>query len=46
MSEWKKGFPPGKMTAENKQWFLDTYEVYFAPLAVWHRIKATGENNV
>ena len=37
-NEWKPGLPPGEMTAENKQWFLDTYEVCFSPGGMkWHR---------
>lgn len=46
MSDWKPGLPPGKMTAENKQWFLDTYEVYFSPMGkVWHREKVKAQND-
>lgn len=38
--DWKPGLPPGDMTEENKQWFLDTFEVYFSPAgAIWHRTK-------
>ena len=38
--DWKPGLPPGKMTADNKQWFLDTYDVYFSPIGKkWHRKK-------
>lgn len=40
---WKPGLPPGEMTRENKQWFLDTYEVFFSPAgAKWHRKRVSG----
>lgn len=39
--EWKIGYPPGKMTEENKQWFIDTFEIRFTiGGVVWHRRKA------
>lgn len=36
-NEWKHGFPPGKMTPQNKEEMLARYEIHFTPLCVWHR---------
>lgn len=39
-NEWKRGLPPRKMTEENKQWFIDTFEVRCTMGGmIWYRKK-------